>query len=47
MIQRVWERAIAADMAPVYVATDDRTIADVITAAGGKAVMTGLITLWL
>jgi len=40
MIQHVWERAMAADMAPVYVATDDRTIADVITAAGGKAVMT-------
>jgi 3-deoxy-manno-octulosonate cytidylyltransferase (CMP-KDO synthetase) len=40
MIQHVWERAIAADLAPVYVATDDRTISDVITAAGGKAVMT-------
>ena len=40
MIQLVWERAMAADMAPVYVATDDRAIADVITSAGGKAVMT-------
>ena len=40
MIQLVWERAIAADIAPVYVATDDRDIADVITSLGGKAVMT-------
>ena len=40
MIQLVWERAIAADLAPVYVATDDRTIANVITSAGGKALMT-------
>ncbi len=40
MIQLVWERAIAADMAPVYVATDDHTVANVITSAGGKAVMT-------
>ena len=40
MIQLVWERTMDADMAPVYVATDDRAIADVITLAGGKAVMT-------
>jgi 3-deoxy-manno-octulosonate cytidylyltransferase (CMP-KDO synthetase) len=40
MIQIVWERAIAANIAPVYVATDDRAIANVITSAGGKAVMT-------
>ena len=40
MIQLVWERAIAAGIAPVYVATDDQAIADVITSAGGKAVMT-------
>ena len=40
MIQHVWERAMAADLAPVYVATDDRTIADVIEQAGGKAVLT-------
>ncbi len=40
MIQLVWERALAADMAPVYVATDDRAIADVIISAGGKAIMT-------
>ena len=30
MIQHVWERAMAANLAPVYVATDDRSIADVI-----------------
>jgi CMP-2-keto-3-deoxyoctulosonic acid synthetase len=40
MIQHVWERALEADIAPVYVATDDRGIVDIITAAGGKAVMT-------
>jgi len=40
MIQHVWEHAVAADLAPVFVATDDRAIADVITAAGGRAVMT-------
>ena len=40
MIQHVWERAMAADLAPVCVATDDRTIADVIEQAGGKAVLT-------
>ena len=40
MVQHVWERAVAADLAPVYVATDDRTIADVIEQAGGKAVLT-------
>jgi 3-deoxy-manno-octulosonate cytidylyltransferase (CMP-KDO synthetase) len=40
MIQHVWERAMAADLAPVYVATDDSAIADVIISAGGKAVMT-------
>ena len=40
MIQHVWERAMEADMAPVYVATDDRSIADVIEQAGGKAILT-------
>ena len=39
MIQHVWERAMAADLAPVYVATDDRSIA-MIEQAGGKAVLT-------
>ena len=40
MIQHVWERAVAADLAPVYVATDDRSIVDVIELTGGKAVLT-------
>ena len=40
MIRHVWERAMTADLAPVYVATDDRSIADVIEVAGGKTVLT-------
>ena len=40
MIQRVWERAVAADLAPVYVATDDRSIVDIVEQAGGKAILT-------
>ena len=40
MIQHVWERAMAADIAPVWVATDDDAIAEVIRLAGGNAVKT-------
>ena len=40
MIQHVWERAMGADIAPVYVATDDRSIVDVIEQAGGRALLT-------
>ena len=40
MIQLVWERAMAANIAPVFVATDNHAIADVIKSVGGKAVMT-------
>ena len=40
MIQHVWERAMAADIAPVYVATDDNAIIDAITSVGGSAIMT-------
>ena len=40
MIHHVWERATAADIAPVWVATDHEEIMDVIRAAGGAAVMT-------
>ena len=40
MIQHVWERAVAADLAPVWVATDDDGIADAVRAAGGQAVIT-------
>ena len=40
MIQHVWERAVEADIAPVWVAADDSAVFDVIQAAGGNAVMT-------
>jgi len=41
MIVRVWERAMAAGVGPVVVATDAAGIADAVSAAGGHAVMTG------
>ena len=41
MIVRVWERAVAAGAGPVLVATDAPEIAAAVTAAGGRAVMTG------
>jgi 3-deoxy-manno-octulosonate cytidylyltransferase (CMP-KDO synthetase) len=40
MIVRVMRRAEEADVGPVVVATDSREIADAVTAAGGRAVMT-------
>jgi len=40
MIVHVWERARAADVGRVVVATDSEEIADAIRAAGGEAVMT-------
>ena len=40
MIQHVLERATAADIAPVWVATDDDAILDAVRAAGGNAVKT-------
>ena len=40
MIQHVLERAMAADIAPVWVATDDDAILDAVRAAGGNAVKT-------
>jgi 3-deoxy-manno-octulosonate cytidylyltransferase (CMP-KDO synthetase) len=40
MIVRVWQQAKKADIGKVIVATADAEIADVITAAGGRAVMT-------
>ena len=40
MIVRVWNQAKQADIGTVIVASADREIADVITVAGGKAVMT-------
>ncbi len=40
MIVHVWRRAMEAELGPVYVACDDNEIADVVTAAGGEAIMT-------
>ena len=40
MICHVWERAMAAAVAPVWVATDDAEIAAVVRNAGGVAVLT-------
>lgn len=40
MIVAVWRRAIEADLAPVWVATDTPDIAEAIRAVGGNAVMT-------
>jgi len=40
MILYVWQRAVAADIGRVVVAAGDREIVDVITAAGGEAVLT-------
>lgn len=40
MIVRVWERAVAAEVGRVVVATDSDTIASAIRQAGGEAVMT-------
>jgi 3-deoxy-manno-octulosonate cytidylyltransferase (CMP-KDO synthetase) len=40
MIERVWRQAVAAGVGPVVVAVAEREIADVITKAGGKAILT-------
>ncbi|MEP9377141.1 3-deoxy-manno-octulosonate cytidylyltransferase [Aquabacter sp. CN5-332] len=40
MIVAVWRRAMEADVAPVFVATDTPAIAEAVRAAGGEAVMT-------
>lgn len=40
MIVHVWRRAVAAKAGDVVVATDSGEIADAVTAAGGKAIMT-------
>lgn len=42
MIVAVWRRAMEADIAPVWVATDTQAIADAIHAVGGKAVLTAV-----
>ena len=41
MIVQVWRRAMEADIGPVIVAADSAAIIDVVTAAGGRAVLTG------
>lgn len=42
MVQHVYERAVSvSELSAVYVATDDRRIADCVRGFGGKAVMTG------
>ncbi|MBO1080482.1 3-deoxy-manno-octulosonate cytidylyltransferase [Roseomonas haemaphysalidis] len=41
MIVAVWRRAMEADVAPVWIATDSEDIAEAVRAAGGQAVMTG------
>ena len=40
MIVRVWRQAMAADLGPVVVACAEQEIAEAVTAAGGRAVMT-------
>ncbi len=40
MIWHVWSRAIKSNLAPVYVATDTKEIAEIIESDGGKAVLT-------
>lgn len=40
LVQHVYERAVAAAVGPVLVATDDRRIFDAVTSFGGRAVMT-------
>ncbi|MBO1075040.1 3-deoxy-manno-octulosonate cytidylyltransferase [Roseomonas marmotae] len=41
MIVAVWRRAMEADVAPVWIATDAEEIAEAVRAVGGQAVMTG------
>jgi 3-deoxy-manno-octulosonate cytidylyltransferase (CMP-KDO synthetase) len=40
MIVQVWRRAVEANIGPVVVACGDREIAEAVTAAGGRAVLT-------
>ena len=41
LIVHCWRRAMEADIGPVYVAADSEAICEVITKAGGRAVLTG------
>lgn len=40
LVQHVYDRAVAAAVGPVIVATDDRRIVDAVTSFGGRAMMT-------
>ncbi len=40
MIQRVWQQAIASKVGDVYVACSEQEVYDLITAIGGKAILT-------
>lgn len=40
MIEHVWQRAVAAEVGEVLVACDHESVAEVITKAGGKALLT-------
>ncbi|MCB2100142.1 MAG: 3-deoxy-manno-octulosonate cytidylyltransferase [Rhodobacterales bacterium] len=40
MIAQVWRRAVEADLGPVVVACAEAEVADAVTAAGGRAVLT-------
>jgi len=40
MIAHVWRRAAEAEIGPVWVATDDQSVAEAVRAAGGRAVLT-------
>ncbi len=41
LIVHCWRRAMEADIGPVYVAADSESICDVVTKAGGHAILTG------
>jgi 3-deoxy-manno-octulosonate cytidylyltransferase (CMP-KDO synthetase) len=41
LIVHCWRRAVEADIGPVYVASDSEAISEVITKAGGHAILTG------
>ena len=40
MVQRVWQQAINADLADVYVACSEKEVYDLISSVGGKAILT-------
>ncbi len=40
MVQRVWQQAVNADLADVYVACSEKEVYDLIKSVGGKAILT-------